>query len=539
MNERSPRTLPPRLARPWRLLTAAPLAAAFWAAAAPCPAAAAQARQSPPPAAPAMPASPAMPGMPSGVTAATAAGTGGILTLRRAAELALGHSHDVAAAAAALETDLAAARVAGDAFRPEAGVSTTPGVGRGLPVAVAGQVPAIVTVGVRQSLFNREDRSKGLAARAATAATRAAYQRARLQAARTAADLYSRCWTDQRQLALAEQRLEAYAAMARRAGELRDQGRATELDLAQARLRQARARLRRMEIAATRDADLWELRQRLGLPDAAAVALPEDPLAGVPDPRRGSPTLDLAAARAADPDLTAAGRQVDLLQRARDERRGILAPVTVEADAQYSRLSRANGIDQFYVKFRDDDWSIALAVAVPLWTGGRLRDGQARAEANLERVKEQRSARAAELEIEVHRAEAALQQAEAARGVGRQASAVAEEDLRIAEALAAEGRALPDDLDSRAAAVADAGDEEIKATAAILTARVQLLAVRGDLLDLLGIDDSAGEPAPAVQPPPTPSNAPVATPPPAAATAPPAGSLPAAAAVQERAYLPP
>ncbi len=538
MNERSARALLSLLRRPRRLLAVSLLAAGAWAAAAACPAMAAPARQSPPPVTPASPSSPAMPGMPSGVTASTAAGTGEILTLRRAAELALGHSHDVAAAAAALETDLAAARVAGDAFRPEAGVSTTPGVGRGLPVAVAGQVPAIVTVGVRQSLFNREDRSKGLAARAATAATRAAYQRARLQAARAAADLYSRCWTDQRQLALAEQRLAAHAAMARRAGELRDQGRVTELDLAQARLREARARLRRMEIAATRDADVWELRQRLGLPDADAVTLPEDPLAGVPDPSRGLSTPDLAAARAADPDLTAAGRQVDLLQRARDERRGILAPVTVEADAQYSRLSRANGIDQFYVKFRDDDWSIALAVAVPLWTGGRLRDGQARAEANLERVKEQRDSRAAELEIEVHRAEAALKQAEAARGVGRQASAVAEEDLRIAEALAAEGRALPDDLDSRTAAVADAGDEEIKATAAILTARVQVLAVRGDLLDLLGVDDPAGEAAPAVQPPQPPSAAPV-PPPPAPATAPPAASLPAAAELWQGTALPP
>jgi outer membrane protein TolC len=537
MNESSPQILWPS----WtRLFAAALLAAAgaTWVTAAPRPAAATPAGQDPAPAQPAARSQAAAPPAARSETAAPpVAAAGEPLTLRRATQLALGSSHDVAAAAAALQTDLAAARAVGDAFRPEAGVSTTPGVGRGLPLAVAGQAPAIVNVGVRQSLFNREERSKGFAARAVAVGTRAAYQRARLQAARTAADLYSRCWTDQQLLAFAEQRLAAYAAMAQRAGALREQGRATELDLAQARLRQARARLRRMEIAATRDADVWELRQRLGLPEGTDLALPEDPLAGTPDPERGLPSPDIEAARAADPDLTAAARQVDLLRRARDERRGLLAPVTVEADAQYSRLSRANGIDQFYVKFREDDWSIALAVAVPLWTGGRLRDNQARAEANFDRVKEQQSARAAELEIEVHRAEAALARAEAARGVGRQASAVAEEDLRISEALAAEGRALPDDLDSRTAAVSDAREEEVKATAAILNARVQLLAVRGDLLDLLGVDDPVAATAPPIHQ--ALSQPPGSTPPTVSAAPPPARSLPAAGNLREEAAVQP
>lgn len=452
---------------------------------------------------------------------------GAPLTLGVATQLALGQSHDVAAAAAAFQSDRAAARVAGDAFHPEASASTTPGVGRGLPVAVAGQVPAIISVGVRQPLFNREERSKGLAARATAAGTRAAYQRARLQVGRDVADLYGRCWTDQQLLAAAERRLGAYAAMARRTEDLRGQGRTTELDLAQARLREARARLRRMELAGAYDADLWELRRRLGLPEAAAIELPADPLADVPDPghRATNPDADgnLRVALAGDPDLGAAGRQAYLLERARDERQGILAPVTVEADAQYSRLSRANGIDQFYVKFREDDWSVALAITVPLWTGGRLRDSLERADANLERVKEQQRARTVELELSVHRAEAALARAEAARDVAAQASAVALEDLRISQALAAEGRAQPDDLDARTAALTDAGEEEVKATAAILNARVQLLALRGDLLDQLGLadpfhDDESGEGSPAA--PPAGASAPPLPASPAAATAP-------------------
>jgi outer membrane protein len=419
------------------------------------------------------------------------------LTLGRAVELGLANAPEIAAAQAAVQGDRAAARLAADAFHPAAEVSSTPGVGRGLPVAVAGRVPSIVTFDLHQSVYNNEQRSQGLAAQARATTSAAGWQRARVQAAREIADLWSRCWSDQQLLAGTERRLAAYQAIGQRTAALRAEARATDLEVAQARLREAKARLRRMEVAAARDVDLWELRRRLGLPADAPLALPQDPLAGIPEPSRDLRAGAVEAARAADPDLRSAVESIALLERARQLRLGLFSEVTVDADAQYSRLSRANGIDQFYVKFRVDDWSIALAVAVPLWSGGRRRDGLAQAEAGIERLKEQRRARAEQIEIEVHRAEAALDQAEAAAGVARQAAAVAEEDLRIAGALAAEGRAGADDTDSREAALADAREEAIKAAAGLLTARVQLLAARGELLAGLGV---GGEAAPAPAP---------------------------------------
>src|ERR1700688_38197 len=252
------------------------------------------------------------------------------LTLRRAAELALGNAPEVAAAAAAWQGDQAGARLAADAFRPAAEVSSTPGVGRGLPVAVAGRVPAGVSVDLRQSLYNTEQRAMGLQARARSATTQAAWERARVQVVREIADLYARCWTDQQLLAGAERRLGAYQAMSGRAAALHAEARATDLDLAQARLREAKARLRRLEIAGARDADLWELRRRLGLAADAPLALPEDPLAGTPEAAREIDLGDLrpsdrgeagghpepwqgalAAARAADPDLGASARSIE------------------------------------------------------------------------------------------------------------------------------------------------------------------------------------------------------------------------------------
>jgi outer membrane protein TolC len=442
-----------------------------------------------------------------------AAAAGAPLTLGRATRLAIGSSQEVAAAAALVRSDVASARLVADAFRPEAGVSSTPGIGRGLPMAVAGQVPAIVTVGVHRTLYNSEQRVKGLSARATTAGARAAYERQRLATARSTADLYARCWSDQQLLAGAERRLAAHEAMSRRAAALHDQGRVTELDLAQARLREARARLHRMEIAATREVDQWELTRRLGLPTGTPLVLPADPLADLAGASPGPGTDDLALARTADPDLRSDAARIVLLEGARQHHAGWLSPLTLDAEAQYSRLSRANGIDQFYVKFREDDWSVALAVSYPLWSGGRLRDSLNQADANLERLKSEEQGRAEELEIEVHRAQAAVDQAVAGLAITRQATAVAEEDLRLAGALAAEGRGGPDDLDSREVALAETREEEIKATANLLNARVQLLAVRGDLLPRLGVDDPAvAAAAPAAPPPAAPPGAPATLP---------------------------
>src|SRR5260370_824286 len=72
---------------------------------------------------------------PAPTDSANAAGAAPPLTLRRAAELALGNSPEVAAAAAAWQGDQAGAPLAADAFQPAAGLSRTPGLRRRLPGA--------------------------------------------------------------------------------------------------------------------------------------------------------------------------------------------------------------------------------------------------------------------------------------------------------------------------------------------------------------------------------------------------------------------
>jgi len=225
-----------------------------------------------------------------------------------------------------------------------------------------------------------------------------------------------------------------------------------------------------------------ELRRLTGASAEGPSTLADDPLASLPAPSRGD---DLQAARAADPELRAAAQAIELLQPAAERRGAAFAP-TLGAVAQYDRLSGANGVDDLYRNFRPDNWSVALSLAVPLWNGGRAADARARSQATLDRLAGERRSRELELEMQVKRAESALDRAEAALALARQAADLAEESLRITRALAAEGRAEPEVIEGRESDRADAEEETAKATAGLAVARANLLALRGELPGMVG-----------------------------------------------------
>ncbi|MFY9550040.1 MAG: TolC family protein, partial [Thermoanaerobaculia bacterium] len=88
------------------------------------------------------------------------------LTLRKAAELALARAPELAAARAARDVGQASADLARDAFRPSAWLTTAPGYTHGLPGVVAGRVPAVAGVEIRQAIYDPARRSDALQAQA-------------------------------------------------------------------------------------------------------------------------------------------------------------------------------------------------------------------------------------------------------------------------------------------------------------------------------------------------------------------------------------
>ncbi len=406
------------------------------------------------------------------------------LTLRRAAELALARSPEAASARAqAVEAD-ADARASSATLAPQAFATTTPGYSSGLPVQVAGRVPSVFGVEVLQTLYDPARRAEALEARARAEASEGASARSVAATARALVLSYGRNWSDRRRIENARRDLEAREAVLRRVAALAREGRGTDLDTERAGLEVARAKQALANREAEQDLDRLELTWLVDSPRGEPLEAAEDPLAALPEPAPGDP---LAAARTADPELAALDRQASALERAATLQKRAWLPV-VQAEGQYLRLSNYNNLDQYFVKFKSNDWTIGVSVVVPLWTSGRLQHGQTAADARVEKIRADRRGRERDLELAVRRAEADLSRARGDFQLSSRARAAGGEGLRVAQALAAEGRGEADGVDLGEIAMAKAEDENAEAGQGLLAARARLLELRGELPGaLLGV----------------------------------------------------
>lgn len=416
------------------------------------------------------------------------------LTLHRAARLALARAPEVAVAGAEADEAASSARRAKAGLdRPLAFATTTPGYSSGLPVAVAGRVPAVAGLEVRQTLYDPARRAEVFELDARVAGARGTLDRTSAETARAIAASYGRVWGGRTLLEDARRRVEAREAVYRRVSALRREGRRTDLDVDHAGLAVARAKQKLLDQQAELDLDRLELSRLVDWPAGTPLVLAEDPLSALPEPGRADA---LAAARAADPQFSRLAARIDALERSLTLAARAWQP-TIEAEAQYLRLARYNNFDQYFVKFKSDDWAVGVSIALPLWTGGRLAEGKAGARARLAHAQAERRLRERDLELAVRRAEAEHDHAGGQLALARRAVAVAREELRVARALADEGRGEPDGIETRDIALADAEDDLSGASQGLLTARVKLLDLRGELSSgLLGAEPGSGKPVP-------------------------------------------
>jgi outer membrane protein len=411
------------------------------------------------------------------------------LTLHRAAELALEHAPGVALAASVAREQRASASLASDELRPQAWLSATPGYGQGLPAAIAGTLPAVAGLTWHQTLYDRASSAEASQRHAQELSAQARLERAKVEAVRSVLLYYASCWEGTAMVAAARQKQHATERILEQAEAARAADRITDLELEQARLRVAKARMHALDLEAARDLDDLELRRLIGSPTETNLLLSEDPLAALRDVGGGD---DLQAARASDPELSESGKVVEALDEAVALQPGPLTPV-IQAEAAYFRLYGSSQYLEFYRSFQPDAWSVGISFTLPLWSGGRRADARARAEASLARAVTERLSRDATLTVLVRRAESALQRAHAQVALAREASGVAEEALRVARATAAEGRGSPDAIEIREVELADAQEDAARQELSLFVARVDLLALRGELTEAA---ETAAAPSP-------------------------------------------
>lgn len=410
-----------------------------------------------------------------------------LLTLRRAVELAMARAPQLDTARAAHEEGAAAADLAGDAFHPQALLTTSPGYTYGLPSTVVGRVPAIVGVEIRTAIYDPARRSIALQAQATESALGATLESTCRGAAERVVTAYARVWQDGMRAEAARRRVETAETSARRVEALYGEGRRTQLDVERARLTAARARQKVLNAESDRDLDELDLRRLIGWPATAPVRLAGDPEAAIPDLRASE---NLAAVRSADPELRSLGREVELLGQSAHLESKRWAPI-IEASAQYQRLAKFNDYDKYYTAFTPDSVAVGVSLSLPLWTGGRFDDGKRQARARLDKAEAELRAREADVEMSVRRSEAAVARTTAEQSLMRRERGIAEQTLSAEHLLVGEGRSDFDELDARAIALADAEEEAAGTSLDALIERVRLLSLRGELAPAI-----LGAPAP-------------------------------------------
>jgi outer membrane protein TolC len=396
------------------------------------------------------------------------------LTLRHAVELALEQAPQLAAMRAARDESGAAARVSQDALHPSVWVSTTPGYSSGLPVSVAGSVPAYAAVEVRQTIYDPWRRNEALQAEAHAADFEGAVESGCAETVRTTATVYAKAWTDERRVEAARRGLAAAEAARERAVALFEEGRVTAIDVDRAKLAAARAKQKVLNAESDRDLDGLDLKRRIGWPASAPLRLSSESEAALDEVDSAE---NLAAARAADPELKALGRQIELL--------GVSAKLSsrrwpvIAASAQYQRLP--SYYSKYYNSFNENNFSVGVSIRIPVWAGGLLDDTEAKAKASVTRAEADLRVRESDLEMAVRRAEAAIARSAAEASLARRARGIAEQEVAAAELLLAEGRAQAGELDLRRLSLADAEEEAAATSLLALEDRMKLLALRGEL----------------------------------------------------------
>jgi outer membrane protein TolC len=408
----------------------------------------------------------------------------GPLELRDAASRALREGALFRAALAEQRETEAATRLAGDAFHPQVFLTTTPGYSSGLAVAIAGRLPAIATLEAQETFYDPSRRAELLSARAREASARGSIGETRGRVLATVIRAYARLWLDGALLRNAVDREAAEQSLAEEASALEGEGRILAIDSERSRLAVATAKEQRLDAESDRDLDALELAHLMGT-GTPTGPLPDDLLRALPEPETDGA---LQAALRTDPRMEAYGPALEATEAARRERERRFVPV-VQAQAQYARLYRTASYDEFYRTFKADDWSVGVAIALPLFSGGRSADAALQARATHDRLVSEQKQRMLDLEMGVARAREAAGRARARTSLARRALGIAEETLAITARLREEGRNGAKELGSARVALANARDELARAEAGELLARADLLSLRGELGGALGVSD--------------------------------------------------
>jgi outer membrane protein TolC len=363
------------------------------------------------------------------------------LTLKESLALAVQRSPQIADAQAREQSALLQAEGARARFQPTLFTGTGAQYTSGFPLAPGGNLPALFDLSYSQPLLNLPARAEVRSADLRAEARRLSMAQVRAAVIQRTASMYL-------ELVAIRRSLERQASAGSRADQLVDamlgqqaEGRALRIDVLRARLSVARARQQIVDLDGRAAAIEQQLRVAIGMSPGQPLQIAFEDLS--PGSERPVEVL-VATAEANSPEL----RVMEAERRATEEhlagQRQRYWP-SVDLVGNYAVLGHFNNYDMFFHAFQRNNVNVGVQASVPILESA-TRAAIAVARSELIEADASVRVRRAELELNVRRAVQQLRGSAAKRDIADLEVQVAEENVRVLQERAAEGRAAQADL---------------------------------------------------------------------------------------------
>jgi len=401
---------------------------------------------------------------------------GETLSVKRAVELALRNSRELAAAHLRQEAAVRSARVANAEFRPNLYAGSGAGYTNGIPETPGGRAPSLFNMSYTQQVFNGPLKGQVRELEASAEA-----QGLRAEEVRDA--VIVRTVSEYLELAKARHSLALLRAGQKSAERILEvtQARSSEglelsLEVTRARLEVAKVARRILELEGREDSLAAALRQLTGLSQEARLEVSTEELPAAAE-QKGADLLALALENNTELQQAEAERRAREL-RLKGEARGRWP--TLGVVGTYSVLARFNNYDEFFNKFQRHNVNVGVQVEIPLFSA-RTNTAIALARTNLKEAEVKVEAQRAELGADVKRQAHRTRELEAAREVARLELQLAQEQLAVLQTQFQEGRTGLRNLEKARLEESDRWMEFLDAEFARQQAQLELLKTTGQL----------------------------------------------------------
>jgi outer membrane protein TolC len=401
------------------------------------------------------------------------------LTLKRAVELALGHSSAMAVSTADQLQAFETYREARGAFIPQVAVGSGLAYSYGFPLSLEGSAPTIFNVTSQSLLLNFAQRRFTRAAKAQWTATGSQLKDQRGQVVLDTALSYTELEYWQKKLDVWQHELETSRQMEQAVAQRVQEGIDKPLDQTRARLGTAQVRLRMAQGQGAADELRAHLAQLTGLP-AQQITTAAQSMPAFPEPASSAGAVRKAVE--SSPALRAADESVRAKElRAEGEHR-LLYPA-IDLVMQYGLINTSlTNYEQFFVpgSFQTHNTTAGLVIRFPFFNASqkahaRAADAEAaRARHDAEGVKEQLALNTMKLQHGVQQATAAREVADLQAQVASSEQQAAEIRMQSGTATLKEAQGAVLESQERSSALLDA-DFELQRT------QLQLLRATGGL----------------------------------------------------------